>query len=197
VVRDARAHGAVIVVDDCSSDNTASAAQAAGAKVLRQKRNGGYDAALRAGVQAAFDDNAEFVVTMDADGQHPAAALPAFEQAFVQGFDLVVGVRPRTQRLAEKLFARYAAWRFGVHDPLCGMKGYSRAVFAAVPGFDTLGSTNTETLFRGLHLGYRWKEIPIGLVERADAPRFGSVVRGNLRILRSLLKIISLEASYR
>jgi glycosyltransferase involved in cell wall biosynthesis len=84
VVRGALAHVPVLVVDDGSSDATASIAEAAGARVLRQAPNQGKGAALRAGFRAAIAEGAEAVVTLDGDGQHDPAELPAFLAAYAR-----------------------------------------------------------------------------------------------------------------
>jgi glycosyltransferase involved in cell wall biosynthesis len=57
----------VIVVDDGSRDRTAEIAEATKARVIRQPRNRAYGASLEAGIKAS---RTEFVLTMDADGQH-------------------------------------------------------------------------------------------------------------------------------
>jgi glycosyltransferase involved in cell wall biosynthesis len=57
----------IIVVDDGSTDSTGEIAARAGARVLRHPHNRGYGAALKTGIRAATGD---YVLTMDADGQH-------------------------------------------------------------------------------------------------------------------------------
>jgi glycosyltransferase involved in cell wall biosynthesis len=94
VVAAARPHLSVIVVDDGSTDDTAAQAQAAGATVIRQVPNQGKGAALREGFRYALDAAVEAVVTLDADGQHDPAEIPAFLAAFeATGAELVVGQR--------------------------------------------------------------------------------------------------------
>ena len=84
----------VIVVDDGSTDDTAAAAEAAGATVIRQVPNAGKGAALRAGFAHAREAGADAVVTLDADGQHDPAEIPAFLDAYRRsGAQLVVGRR--------------------------------------------------------------------------------------------------------
>jgi len=78
VVREASAHLPVLVVDDGSSDATASEAEAAGASVLIQRPNQGKGAALRAGFRWALERGFDAVVTLDGDGQHDPATIPAF-----------------------------------------------------------------------------------------------------------------------
>lgn len=67
--------GNVIVVDDCSEDDTAEKALVAGAHVLRHPINLGQGAALQTGIEYALKNGAAFVATFDADGQHEATEI--------------------------------------------------------------------------------------------------------------------------
>jgi glycosyltransferase involved in cell wall biosynthesis len=60
----------VVVVDDGSSDETSTAARAAGAVVVRHCINLGQGAALQTGIECALTKGARFIATFDADGQH-------------------------------------------------------------------------------------------------------------------------------
>ena len=109
VVRAAVAHLPVLVVDDGSSDETSTVAEAAGATVLRQVPNQGKGAALRAGFARAIADGVLAVVTLDGDGQHDPAELPGFLEAErVHPVELIVGKRdfgrmPLVRRLSNVL----------------------------------------------------------------------------------------------
>ncbi|HEY8238480.1 MAG TPA: glycosyltransferase family 2 protein [Candidatus Limnocylindrales bacterium] len=114
VVKGARRHVPVLVVDDGSTDDTAALAEAAGARVIRQSPNQGKGAALRAGFAAALAEGAEAVITLDGDGQHDPSEIPAFlgayaRQAIAGGqAELIVGRRdfrrmPLVRRLANGL----------------------------------------------------------------------------------------------
>ncbi len=65
----------VVVVDDCSHDNTSQLAVAAGAHVLRHPVNLGQGGALQTGIAYALQNGAEYIVTFDADGQHDATEI--------------------------------------------------------------------------------------------------------------------------
>src|SRR4051794_4428772 len=80
----------VVVVENGSTDDTAARAHAAGAHVLRS--GPGYARALRTGFRPALDHGAPWVIQRDADGQHPADALPGLLSA-LDAADLVVGSR--------------------------------------------------------------------------------------------------------
>lgn len=83
-----------VVVDDGSSDDTAALADKAGALVVRHPRNLGQGEGLRTGFAAAQALGADVVVTMDADGQHDPAQLPALVGPVIAGeADYVQGSR--------------------------------------------------------------------------------------------------------
>lgn len=66
----------IIVVDDGSFDATTSIAENAGVFALRHIVNRGQGAALQTGIDFALQQNAEFIVTFDADGQHQPEEIP-------------------------------------------------------------------------------------------------------------------------
>ena len=133
VVRGASTHLPVLVVDDGSSDETARVAREAGAEVLEQRPNAGKGAALRAGFRAALERGCDGALTLDGDGQHDPAEIPAFLAAFGAGWspersggparpDLVVGRRdfehmPLARRVANTVGGAAFSWAVGEHVP--------------------------------------------------------------------------------
>jgi glycosyltransferase involved in cell wall biosynthesis len=84
----------IVVVDDGSTDETALNAKHAGAIVLRHDRNRGKGAALQTGLSHLHALGCEWAVTLDGDGQHDPADLPALRQCAEQtGAMLVIGNR--------------------------------------------------------------------------------------------------------
>jgi glycosyltransferase involved in cell wall biosynthesis len=79
----------IIVVDDGSADDTAVRAAETGARVLRRKKNRGYGAALKLGIEAARFD---WILITDADGTYPPSAIPKLLDA-AAGNSMVVGAR--------------------------------------------------------------------------------------------------------
>src|SRR5687768_1313038 len=82
----------VLVIDDGSTDETASVAAAAGARVIKHPYNKGNGAAVKTGIRHA---SAEYVLIIDADGQHSAADALRLV-GFLGEYDLVVGARAGT-----------------------------------------------------------------------------------------------------
>jgi glycosyltransferase involved in cell wall biosynthesis len=185
VVAKALPFGLPVVVDDGSTDDTGARASAAGAAVVRLEVNRGYDGALDAGFAHASSRGCECVVTMDADGQHDPSILGKFIASLDDGADVVIGNRDRRQRFAERVFALLTRLRWGVADPLCGMKGYRISVYRELGHFDSYGSIGTELALYAVRRGMRIAQVPVMTRPRADVPRFGSALRANARILRA------------
>ena len=91
----------VVVVDDGSTDQTALKAKDAGAWVLQHEHNCGKGAALQTGLSQLLHQGFEWAATLDGDGQHDPADLPALLQCARQtGALLVIGNRmPQAQAM--------------------------------------------------------------------------------------------------
>lgn len=187
IVESAKIYGGPIVVDDGSTDNTAELAIQAGAVIVSHEKNRGYDAALNTGFQKAAELGAEIIITVDADGQHDPSLIQKFIDAIDAGTDIVVGIRSRKQRFAEHLFAWYTWLRFGVKDPLCGMKAYRTDIHKALGHFDSYGSIGTELMIFAAMKGYRVGQIKFDVRERSGQSRFGQMFSGNYKIIRAMM----------
>ncbi len=93
---------------DCTPDVLASlAGQDSRVSALQLSRNFGHQAALTAGLDRA---DADYVITMDGDGQHPPALIPEMLKLAESGYDLVLTQRieqdglPRFKRRTSNLF---------------------------------------------------------------------------------------------
>jgi glycosyltransferase involved in cell wall biosynthesis len=133
-------HLPALVVDDGSRDDTSGVAEAAGATVLRQVPNQGKGAALRAGLRWGLEHNYDAVLTLDADGQHDPAEIPAFltRHAALRA-DLLIGCRdfnqmPLSRRVANTLGRWSFSWALGqrVEDNQSGYRLLSRRMAEAV-----------------------------------------------------------------
>jgi dolichol-phosphate mannosyltransferase len=85
----------IYYVDDGSSDGTdaslaAIAAQDDRVRVLTLSRNFGHQAALTAGLDHA---EGEVIISLDGDGQHPAAMIPEMIELIRRGYDIVQAQR--------------------------------------------------------------------------------------------------------
>ncbi len=140
----------VIVVDDGSTDDTGASVHAAAARhavpvrLVRHPRSGGQSAAVHSGVLAA---QGRIVLTLDGDGQNPPEELPKLAAPLLADtagrLGLVAGQRVDRQdtlskRLASKAANGLRAWMLkdSTRDTGCGLKGFRRDGYLALPYFD-------------------------------------------------------------
>lgn len=191
VVKEARKYCDVIVIDDCSKDNTYELALKGGAIVFTNIINSGYDKTIDNGFKKALELNYTHVITFDADGQHPTSSLPLFIEKFEQGYDIIFGVRQKVQRFGEYLFALYVKYKFKIKDPLSGFKGYNLEFYKKIGAFDTFNSIGTELSLRSVQLGAKFVEVPYEMLDRQEGqPRFDSLLKANIKILKALWRSI-------
>jgi glycosyltransferase involved in cell wall biosynthesis len=135
VVRKIRELGLpVVVVDDYSSDRTAEIARAAGATVLRMPFHGGAWAAIQTGMRHALAHGYDFVITIDADGQHEPAEISTLIDAMVSASDVsvVIGACPTRANSRRRIAWRLLRWLSGldVEDLTSGFRVYDRRAIA-------------------------------------------------------------------
>ena len=189
VVRAARAHGAVLVVDDGSRDASAAIARAAGAEVVRHPRRLGKGQAIRTGIAAARSRGASLVVTLDGDGQHDPGDLAAvLAAARSTPGTLVIGGRLRDPRLlaADRLNAIRVAgffvnWASGLalEDTQSGFRAYPLAFFDDVRPRRGGFVFETEALVAAGLRGWPVREVPVTTIGRAGRrSRFHPIADG-------------------
>lgn len=194
----------VVVVDDGSSDGTASLVEEIGRnapsiRVLRNVPNAGKGAAVRKGMLAARGERMLFT---DADLSAPIAEAARLFEALEAGYDVAIGSRAlrrewigvhqsAMRETAGKLFNFFTRLFTGLNfrDTQCGFKAFRReaaqAIFAAQRidgwGFDV------EALYLARKFGFRVKEVAVHW-NHAEASKISPFGDG-LRMAAELLKI--------
>ena len=178
----------VIVVDNGSTDRTAEAARAAGARVVSEPRRG-YGRACRAGVGAVSPD-AEIVVFLDGDGSDCPELMGRLVDPVREGrYDFVIGSRTRGRREPgsmnfQQVFAgRAAGWLlralYGVrYTDMCPFRAIRRDALARLGMREETYGWNLEMQMRAARARLRILEVPVDHRRRAGGE---SKVSGTLR----------------
>jgi len=200
-LRDAAAWKEILVVDDGSDDETGPRSAEAGATVVRHPYNKGNGAAVKTGIRRA---SGEFVLIIDADGQHrPEDALRL--ATALGDFDLVVGARaPATQastrrRAGNALLNGLASHLTGrsIPDLTSGFRGARRSCLREFLHLLPNGfSTPTTTTLAFIKAGYNVTFLPIEARRREGRSKI-RFARDGAGFLLILLKIVTLFSPLR
>jgi glycosyltransferase involved in cell wall biosynthesis len=198
---DAAAWREVIVVDDGSTDDTASAARAAGARVVTHPYNKGNGAAVKSGIRAALGD---WVLVADGDGQHRPADIVRIAGR-LGTFDLVVGARaPADQashgrRLGNAILNRLATYlaERPIPDLTSGLRAARREhlmefLHLLPNGF----STPTTTTLAFIKAGYNVLFEPVQVRPRVGTSKI-RLARDGARFFLILIKVITIFSPLR
>lgn len=193
----------VLVVDDGSSDETASIAEAAGATVLRQVPNQGKGAALKRGFRWAMENGADAVLMLDADGQHDPAEIPKFlHMHATHQSDLIIGYRnfsemPFKRKIANTIGRASLSWAMGqtILDNQSGYRLVSRRLMQATLESDEAGfEFEVDMVVLCIRRGMRLDWVPIRTIYAGEGSHikpwhhiknFFRVVRKTRRLMKA------------
>ncbi|MBN2692498.1 MAG: glycosyltransferase family 2 protein [Burkholderiaceae bacterium] len=187
----------IIVVNDGSTDATATVAAQAGAHVISKPYGMGNGAAIKTGARAA---QGKVLVFMDADGQHDPADIPRLLAKLDEGYDMAVGARGDGSQasvgrgLANGLYNRLATWM--TNHPVLDLTSGFRAVRAdkfrefihLLPNGFSYPTTSTMAFFRS---AYPVAYVPINAAKRVGKSHIRPL-RDGVRFLLIIFKIATL-----
>jgi len=206
---DARCIDEIILVDDCSEDETVAVAERLSLRVIRHAKNLGYGGNQKTCYREALQRGADIVVMLHPDGQYDPTLLPKLIQPVAEGrADIVLGSRfliPGGARRGGMPLYRFLANRFltfwenlvlrqRLSEYHTGYRAYSRAFLETVPfrqnsdGF----CFDTEILVQAVAFHWRLIEIPIitKYFPGASSASLGQCVIYGLMTLCTLIKFL-------
>ena len=175
-----------LVIDDGSTDDTATVATRAGAEVVRFDRNRGLGAGVRAGLAAGVEMGAAAVAFCDADGEYAPEELANLVGPILDGdADYVVGSRfaggtrhMRPHRMlgnrALTLWVRHLTG-LRVTDGQSGYRAFSPAAASAAEVIHDFNYAQVLTLDL-VGKGFRYREVPISYRFRTTGTSFIKLV---------------------
>lgn len=183
----------VIVVDDCSTDNTYELIKNSSIISLKHLINRGQGAALQTGNDYALKNGADIVVHFDGDDQFKAEEIKDILRPIVEGrADAVFGSRflgsanfPFTKRYIIMPLARLINRMFGIKmsDPQSGFRALNHQTLSQIK-IENRGMAHcSELLHKTFKTGARVLEVPITVTYHEFGQSFG----GGFKIIKDLL----------
>jgi glycosyltransferase involved in cell wall biosynthesis len=192
----------IIVVNDGSTDDTAVAAQKAGAMVYSHPYNIGNGAAIKSGIRVATGD---ILVFMDGDGQHNPEDIAKLLE-FFPDFDMVVGARSISDQaslgraLGNKIYNWFASYvaKFSIKDLTSGFRAVksklARNFLYLLPNTYSYPTTLTlGTLRSGMSVKY----IPVKIQKRKTGKSNIKIVKDGVRFFMIITRICTLYSPMR
>lgn len=172
VVTESLLHGLpVVVVNDGSTDATASVVADLPVTLLEHAVNQGKGAALKTGFAYAVEQGFEGVVTLDADGQHDVSAVPkVIDFAVDNGFGILLASRhAQFEEMAglRKVWNRFGVWcmrkrtGYNVTDSQSGFRYYDIRLIKAVTLEAKGYNLEMEMLMKGWRSGFSVGSLPV------------------------------------
>lgn len=191
----------IVVVNDGSSDNTAEIAIDSGALVVSHPFNMGYGVAIQTGYKYARDRGYDYLVQIDADGQHDPSCIPALLAPVVAGeTDIAIGSRflgtsyrpPFARRVGMGLFRCIVSRVTGtsVTDTTSGFQAFNRDVikFFCTDVFP-VDYPDADMLIMLHRVGFRMTEVPVRMFENSEGKSMHSGLKPLYYMFKMLLSI--------
>ena len=162
----------IVVVDDCSKDNTEKISLQKGATVLSHIVNRGQGAALATGTEYALRNGADMIVHFDADGQMQVEDIPAMIGPIIRKqADVTIGSRflgkasniPSSKIMILSLGRLFLRLFYGVRltDSQCGFRALSRRGAQLIEIKQDKAEHASEILIEIFKKHIRYKEVPV------------------------------------
>jgi glycosyltransferase involved in cell wall biosynthesis len=114
-----------LVIDDGSNDGTINLLKKNKINYIKNLTNIGYEKSLIKGLNYLKKKKIKYVLTVDGDGEHPINKIKKiYFLAKNKKADLIICNRKYRSRILENLLSLFFQLRFGLKDPLSGMKMY-------------------------------------------------------------------------
>jgi glycosyltransferase involved in cell wall biosynthesis len=197
----------IILVDDCSRDNTVQVARDLGLTVIEHTQNRGYGGNQKTCYRHALDAGAEYIVMIHPDYQYDSRVIPLAVEILRLGIcDVVLGSRIRTRK--EALAGGMPRYKYisnrgltivenialgqNLGDFHSGFRAYRRAVLETIPYERNSDDFvfDSQFLAQAVHFGFKLGDIPVPVryFDEASSINFSRSVKYGLSTLNVLVK---------
>lgn len=187
-----------LIVNDGSTDKTASICRENGLHLLDLPVNLGLSGAVQAGMKYAYRHGYDAAVQFDADGQHRAEYIAPMLEKLQEGNDIVIGSRFVTQKKPHSMrmlgsalisFAIRLTTGTWLGDPTSGMRMYNRRIISLFASQLNI-EPEPDTIAYLIQCGAQTAEIQVEMRERMAGRSYLNPIRSAAYMVQMGISIL-------
>ncbi len=181
--------GRPVIINDCSNDKTLKNLKKTGVKFLNNKENLGYEKSIIKGFKFIVKNwkKIKIIVTIDADGELKPNSIKKLIKAKKTHTHILIGSRIKKNRISEDLLGFLFKKRFGINDPISGLKIYNIEIIKKILPSISADLFLVDVVLKATRFNFKVKDTPIYVEKRRDNSRVGNILYSNLKILKIFL----------
>lgn len=200
----------ILVINDCSTDNTKEIVKENKVNCITNVFNMRYAMAVQTGIKYAYQNNYDYVIQFDADGQHIASeAIRLYDEMKKSNCDIVIGSRylkntgypcPLFRRIGTKLFEKMIKifTKKKIADPLSGFQCLNKKV---IERYSKMGNypefPDANLVIEMLLLGYDIHEVPVKMRLRENGESMhGGIIKPIKYMINMFYEVIVITIKY-
>ncbi len=205
----------LLLVDDCSTDNTVTVAKSLGLEVITHSKNRGYGANQKTCYDRALETDADIIIMLHPDYQYDSRLIPAFINFLQTGVcDLLLGNRIRSR--SEAVRSGMPSWKYISNRALTiveniflgqnlgewhsGFRAFKRKIIEKIPY--QMNSNDfvfdTQFLIQAVYFGFKVGDapMPVRYFEEASSINFFRSLRYGLETLNAVGSYLSAKSGF-
>lgn len=193
----------LVVINDGSTDSTPQILNETNTNHINLGSNSGYGVAIQTGIKYALRNNFEYVVLIDADGQHNPEDIPTLLNVIKnKEADLALGSRfvedtgyggSIFRRLGESLFSFliYCLDGIKIHDPTSGFQAFDKKVQEIYASeMFPVDYPDADMLLLLSYYNLKIKEVPVKMSVNTEKSMHSGIKRIVYYIYKMLVSIL-------
>ena len=190
-----------VIINDGSNDHTSRRCHRNDFEIIDLPVNLGLAGAFQTGLRYAYENDYDYAIQIDADGQHKPEYIKQILEEIQKGYDIVIGSRfvvekkPKTLRMlgshliSISIFLTTGKW---INDPTSGMRMYNKTMikeFAMNLNYGPEPDTISYLIKQGANVG----EVQVFMEERIAGASYLTITNSMMYMFRMLMSILLIQ----
>lgn len=191
----------VLIINDYSTDNTGKIAKELGVNVINLPCNLGIGGAVQTGYKYAYENEYDYAIQVDGDGQHDPIYLELLHKKIKEGYNFVIGSRFIEKKGFQSTFTRRVGIQFFYHlikflgkekitDATSGFRIADKSVIKLFSQYYPSDYPEPETIMLLIKNNFKIAEIPVVMKERENGKSSINLIKSIYYMIKVTLAIV-------